>query len=378
MGIWSSVSLSSLARGVSYGMIDDAIHNLRGHVQVQMKRYKDDPVVDNSVAKLSAELSAVAASPAVHDWTWRVRVPAVVLSEREGLGVTLVGVEPKKELRLSFLAEAGIYGEFLNSEDDKGIVIGKKLAELLQTGVGKRVVIMSQDTSGEVADGGFKVKGIFDTNLESLETGFAFLGRAAAQKLLKLDRGFSEASFVLSNADDLDSFVASAKRRLPGLDVTSWSEREQFVVALVKVQGRFLVFWFAIVVVAIGFGMINTLLMAVFERIREFALLNALGMKQSSIVFQIVAESCVLLMSGIAAGNLLGAATIKYFSGGIDLANFAAGTEHIGAKSVVFPRVIPGDWLLANMLMIGLCVAASLYPAFMATRHNAAEGMRAE
>lgn len=141
-GIWSMVTLAAIMRGMIEQQVDNTINNLIGHIQVHAVGYRDDPSIDNSMPSPGASMLKVLRWEDVRAWATRVRVPAVVASERESAGVTLVGIDPKAEQGLSFIAKAVTEGRYLQSPGDQGLLLGRKLAERLETSLGKRVVLM--------------------------------------------------------------------------------------------------------------------------------------------------------------------------------------------------------------------------------------------
>jgi ABC-type antimicrobial peptide transport system permease subunit len=130
----------------------------------------------------------------------------------------------------------------------------------------------------------------------------------------------------------------------------------------------FVLVWVIVIFLALSFGLVNTLVMAVFERIREIGLMLALGMKPSTILGQIVVESFFLLVMGLVIGNLLAIASVEMLKGGIDLSGVAEGMEMFGASSVLYPELVLGDLVTANLIVIVLGLVASLSPAWRASR----------
>ncbi len=159
LGVWSMIMMSAFMRGMIEQVVDDAVNNLTGHIQVHAPAYRDDPVIENSMSLPSAKLRQALQHPAITAWAARIRVPAVIVSESESTGVTLIGIDPAKEKSLSFIGDAVKQGRYLKDTQDKGLLLGKKLAERLETKLGRRVVIMSQDKNNEIADRGYRVHG---------------------------------------------------------------------------------------------------------------------------------------------------------------------------------------------------------------------------
>lgn len=305
-------------------------------------------------------------------WGARVRVPAVVASERESAGVTLVGIEPQREKGLSFIPDAVTEGRYLAAPDDEGLLLGRKLAERLETGLGRRVVLMSQDVDNRVADRGFRVVGIFDTQPQQMEEAYVFIGRATAQQLLKMGDSVTEIAVMTTDRDRLDAPLARLRAAAgvsDSLEVEPWTAVEPLLVLTQRVTDVILIIWYVIVFAAMSFGLINTLLMAVFERTREFGLFQALGMRPTHIVGQVLVESLILLALALAIGNVAAWGTIRSLKGGIDLSAVAKGMELIGVAPVIYPAWSAGDLAAANVLVFVLGVLASLYPAWRAARH---------
>ncbi len=370
LGVWSMLGMSSFLRGMMEQQMNNAIRNLVAHIQIHAPNYRDDPMIDHSMEPPSDKLlNILNNNHVIKAWSARVRVPAVLNSERESMGVTLLGIDPQQEQGLSFIAEAVTAGRYLNGIDDKGIIIGKKLAERLETRLGKRVVLMSQDHQNEIAERGFRVVGIFDTQLENVETQFVFVSRHTAQKMLGMQNTISELAILSHDRDELDDLLNNLRAAAPRLDVQSWRIIAPMVGAMVKVFEGFLLIWYLVVFIAIAFGLVNTLLMAVFERTREIGLCQALGMKPSWIVGQVLFESLFLLAIGLIIGNLITWGTLILTADGLDFSRYAAGYEMAGINSIIYPVLGFADILIANFLIIGLGLVASFYPAWRAASY---------
>lgn len=375
LGVWSMVTLAALTRGTMEQQLTSAFANLIGHVQIHWPGYRDDPVIDHRFAEPTGALRDALAAPDIIAWAARVRVPAMVSSEQESAGITLVGIDPKREHDLSFLAKAVKEGRMLADGNDPGIVLGRKLAERLETALGRRVVILSQDSANKIADRGFRVVGIFDSEPQMIETAYVFIGLAQAQQLLRMPGAVSEIGLITPDRNHLDAVLDRLRAAAPQLDVQPWTQIEPTLKLTESVTDVILMIWYVIVFVAMSFGLVNTLLMAVFERTREFGLFQALGMPPSQILGQVLVESLFLLAVGLALGNLLAFATLAATADGIDLSAFAKGFEMIGVSPMLYPMLKFDDALSANLLVFVLGLAASLYPAWRAARYVPVEAI---
>ncbi|MDH5360408.1 MAG: FtsX-like permease family protein, partial [Gammaproteobacteria bacterium] len=338
------------------------------HVQIHHPGYRDDPAIENSMKIAQGDIHSVLQDADVKQMSIRIRLPAVIASERETGGITLVGIDPGGEQGLSFIANAITEGRYLESTGDQGIIIGKALAEKLETRLGKRIVVMSQDSGNEVADRGFRIVGIYRAELQGTELAYAFTGLETAQGMLKMGEQISEISLISHQREELDTLANRLRERFPNFEVMTWKELLPLLIAAVELYDAILIFWYLIIFIAMSFGLVNTLLMAVFERTREIGLFQALGMKPTFIILQILVESLILLLIGLAIGNLLAWLTVLSLSGGINLAAFAEGMEWVQMGSLLIPLLYMDDVITSNMLVIVLGLFASLYPAVRAAR----------
>jgi len=371
VGAWAMIFMTALMRGMVDDMVDDGIRALPGHVQIHQPGFRDDPTVAKVMAPPSGALLDALDEPDVVAWTTRVRVPAVVSSERDTRGVTLIGIDPERDRNLGFVADDVVEGTYLDGVDDDGLIVGRKLVDTLETGLGKRVVVMTQDRDNQIADRGFRIVGIFDATLDQNEEAFIFGGEATVQRLLGIGDAISEIAILGDDYRHVDGLTASlAAAAGPDLEVLPWTELDPYLGAMVGVMDGFVLVFIVVVFLALSFGLVNTLVMAVFERVREIGLMLALGMTPRSILAQIVAESVLLLVIGLVVGNLAAIATIEPLKGGIDVSIVGEGMEMWGSSSVLTPALYLKDVVMANAIVLVLGFFASLSPAWRASRYD--------
>ena len=376
VGAWAMIFMTALTRGMVDQMIDDGISVIPGHVQIHDPEYLDDPSVNNRVALSDADLDARFGDAGLIAWAGRVRVPAIVTSERESRGVTLLGIDPQAERSFSFVDYDDVNGRFLEGSDDKGVVLGAKLADTLETEVGKRVVLMSQDPDNEIADRGFRVVGLFHAEMEATEESYAFIGKHTAQEMLRIGDSVTEVVFIGDDYRDVDPLYDQVVELVDdSVRVSRWNEVDTYLGTMMGMMDGFMLIWVIVIFLALSFGLVNTLVMAVFERIREIGLMLALGMKPAMILGQIIIESMMLLGVGLVIGDLLAWATIKPLEGGIDISIVAKGMEMFGASSMLYPNLVIDDVILSNVVVMVLGFLASLSPAWRASRYEPVEAI---
>jgi ABC-type lipoprotein release transport system permease subunit len=377
LGTWAMIFMTALMRGMVSQMVADGISVLPGHVQVHHPDYRDDPSIANLIAISDEELSERFGSSADFlAWATRIRVPAVITSEYESRGVTLLGVDPLQERGLTFVDYDAVEGRFLESADDTGVVIGRKLATTLNTKVGKRIVLMSQDPENEIADRGFRVVGLFDANVQAYEEAYVFAGKTTIQKMLRVGDQVSEL-FVLG--DDFRDVEAEYNKTVELIDgraeVKRWIELDAYLGTMLSVMDGFVLVWIIVIFLALSFGLVNTLVMAVFERVREIGLMLALGMRPIYILGQIIVESLLLLAIGLAIGTVLAWAAVQPMKDGVDLSIVGEGMEMWGMSSVLYPELLLSDVILANVVVLVLGFLASLSPAWRAAQYEPIEAI---
>ncbi len=213
IGLWGMIWMTALMRGMVDQMIDDAISTLSGHIQIHAPGYLDDPSVEHTIAAVgdNPELEKLLHSPQVTAWSQRIRVPAVIRSERDVYGITLVGIDPQRERGLSFIADSVVAGHYLESVDDNHVLLGRKLVEQLETRLGRRIVLMSQDPDNNIAERGFRIGGIYDTDLQATETSYVFAGIETVRRMLKMGSGVSEISLLGHDYRNVDGLAAEVR-----------------------------------------------------------------------------------------------------------------------------------------------------------------------
>jgi ABC-type lipoprotein release transport system permease subunit len=381
VGVWAMIFMTALLRGMVDNMVTQGLKALPGHVQIHATAYLDDPSVTNNMPAADEDLLAALNSDRVIGWTSRIKVPAMISSERDNRGITLLGVDPVGEIALGFDVDDIVAGRFLQGADDGGLVIGRKLLERLETRVGKRVVVMSQDPDNAIADRGFRVVGVFKADLESREEGFVYAGRDVIQKMLGIGTDISEIAVLGHDYREPESLVASIRSAAvadgeeSAVEVLSWMEINGYLSTMMRVMDGFVLVWMVVIFLALSFGLVNTLMMAVFERVREIGLMRALGMRPSGIVYQVLIESLMLLMLGLLAGNLLAIGTTIWLQDGIDVSAVSEGLEMMGVSSVMYPVLQWPDLVLANVVVIVLGIITSLLPAWRAAQFRPVEAL---
>ena len=363
---------NTLIRGFQANMKDAAVSNLTGHIKIHQPGYRDDPTIAKSF-ELAKDFQPDVPEEQLLGWAPRIRVPAVIMSERETRGIQLVGVNPEAE-RISFLGTAAIAGDSLQNIDDGGVLIGAELARQLETKVGRRLVINTQGADGLARERGFRIVGTYDTESTALEKIYVFAGLATIQRLLD-SNGVTEVSVRLQEEPRTWTIKDQLIDFFVGLEVLDWRELNPQAAVMDMAANTAVFVWFALMMSALIFGLMNTLITSVMERVKEFGLLRALGMRNSLVVCQVVVESTIIMAIGVSIGVVLGYLVFLSLADGLDLSAFAEGMAGFGG-SVLVPVLIPDDVFLVAAMSLLLGLLASLYPAWRAVQVQPLNAMR--
>jgi len=372
-GLWSVLIFATLLSAWSRSCRDTTLKLIVGQAEIHAAGYLDDPTAAHSFA-LPAGLQGLLRSPVVAAYSKRVRLSAIVQSEYKTLPITLVGVNPEAERKLSVLPQQVLRGRYLSGPNDRGIFLGRDLLRRLKSRVGKRVVLLLQNKEGAKVEAAFAVIGEFSAP-EGVEAEFGFSGIRTVQVMAKLDGRISEVAFNVNDDASLSPLLTSMRKRAPTLDIQSWASLTPLAYAISVFFDEFAIMWLWLMFVLMAIGIVNTQLMAVLERRREFGLLQAIGMRAQLVLFEVAIESTILIGLGVGVGVLLSVASVAAFHNGLDLGFLGPGAELVGAGRVLYPTVDPLKFAIYSLVIWVLSVAATLWPARRASHVRPVEAM---
>jgi ABC-type lipoprotein release transport system permease subunit len=376
IAVCAMLFMVAMTRGFMQGILDSGINNLPGHIQAHAKSYLDDPSIDHRFTLTSEALQDGLTDANIERWSQRIKVPAVVQSEYASQGVTLLGIEPEREPQDQRLGYKIVAGHDLSS-DSTGILIGAKLADKLETELGKRIVLMTQSAEGTLAERGFRIVGIYQTTFVAREEGEVYLALEQSQTLLGATDQISELAIFASDNSDLQHLQISLQTALGShVEVLRWDQIDEYLGASVKTMSGFVFIIVAVVFLTLSFALVNTLIMAIFERTPEIGLLLALGLKPKSVVAALTLESMVMIGLGLILGNVFAQFILLGFKDGVDLSSVAEGLAMAGASPYLSAQVSVSDWLTTNVLVVLLGLLTSWWPARRAARLDPIEALQ--
>ena len=354
---------NSLIRGWQVDMLETAVSGLSGHIKMQAPGFADDPSLQRA---FSASTNVVLDGQLpVAGIAKRINLPAVISSERETRGVAMIGIDPADE-GISLYRDFEIAGETLSGPEDGRLLIGKALAETLQTKIGRRVVMIVEGADGKSRERGYRIAGVFDSPTNWPEEALVFTGLQALQDTLAtvgLTNPITELSVVLDSDEDRPMAAEKLRDQHPQLVVKDWRQMQPQIAEIVDVVDATMVIWFILIMSALTFGLVNTLIATVMQRTQELGMLRALGMNKQLLLIQVVMECVGIMVVGVIAGLILGVLLVFGLGEGIDLSAFSESVEAFGMSTFLKPVLTVEDLLLFGGLSMLVGLFASFFPA---------------
>ena len=372
----------NLAAGVYVRMIDDGVRAGSGHLAVYRHGYLENR--EEALSYAPGDLPAlVRALPGVLMVLPRLYLPALAQSSHDSRGILLIGVDPAVERTVNPFLKELPEGGMLRESDSRDAVIGKRLLDDLRLAVGRKLVVTAQHRDGTLHSELLRVRGVVDTGIADIDGSLLMVGQERAAMLAGMPGEIHELAVILEQAGDerrLAPILADLAARRPELVAVNWETAMPNLANAIKLDYASQKFIFVISLLIVTIGVVNTLLMSVMERLREFGIVLALGSSPARLRRLVLIEALLLGITAALVGCLLGSLATWYLvEVGIDLQSFIPETLEFGG--VVFDPVLRATWDLAWMArialyVVGLTVAAALYPAIKAGRVTPSEAMR--
>jgi ABC-type lipoprotein release transport system permease subunit len=371
--------------GMMAGMLGEATEQLDhtglGHVEITAPGWRVQRKLGASLAA-PAQLAAALDLPVGAEVGWRVVGRGLISSARGSEGVELEGVDWAREARLASYVRDLRVGARPAEGDDRGLLIGEKLAERLGAKVGSKLRVIVQRADGEIGVELYRVRGVFHSMSPAISRGRVLVSAAAARELLGVRDVAHQLVVQLDRAADADPLAARWRAHLgPGYEVKSYGELLPQLRRIEELGN--LVIWLAALFVygLVGLGILNTMLMSVLERTREFGVLRAIGTRPGRVVAQVLAESFWIATVSGALGLAAGLALTWYGSRhslvNIGGASGGEALEYAGTvlRSAVKTRFSPLAALEAASLVYVMALVTALYPAWKVARLSPAEAL---
>ena len=378
--------LSSVSIGWQYGAYYDVIDmftgSRTGHIQVHAEGYLDDPTLYRTIDAVDLVIESIERVRGVEASTERVYSAALVQVDEQSSGSMIIGFDPARESSATGFGNQIIEGRMMAAEPSGEMVIGDGLAVVLEAGVGDRLVLLSQASNGSIANEAYEIVGISDSGDPQTDRASCYMHIDDARQLFLLEGRAHEIAVISSSLSDVGSTTERVREALEGmtspaqsLDVEPWQEfaREFYEAMQADVRGMWIML--GVIMIVVGVGVLNTVLMSVLERRREYGVLRAIGTRPFLIVGLVLSETAIMAAMSIAIALPVSMLTL-HILGEVGLRMPVAveygGVQFTHMRAMITPASlwVPAVTVFATAVLVGLA------PALKAARTRPAVSMR--
>lgn len=377
IGLFAGMFVLGLYQGMMRERVRTVIDTEVAHLQIHHPQFKEDydPIftLDENLIKLGLKQTEGIKALAIRSVT-----QGMLATTTGSSGVQINGIEPKEENEVSLLKGKIQEGEELDPTKKNGILIGKKLAEKMKLKIGSKLVLTFTDKESNVTAGAFRVSGIFQTINTPLDERNVFVNRATLNSYLGIENTGHEVAILLERDEDLENVKKSLLGKFPDYSIKTWKENSPETDLMVSTINQYSSIIIGIIMIALAFGIINTMLMSVIERTREIGMLTALGMNHRKVFVLILSETVILTIIGVPIGILLSWFSIQYFSKvGIDISSFSEqAMSSFGFTSMIYPEFPSANLLMIMIIVISTALISAIFPSLKAIKLQPADALR--
>jgi ABC-type lipoprotein release transport system permease subunit len=378
LGLTLMLFFDGLVGGAKQAIYGNVVRLQGGNVQIHAPGYREKAsqmplyVLEDADAAVQVAL----AQPQVVAAARRIKTSGMV-STREGtMPVVITGIDPEREAAVSLVAENLTQGRYLEAADEDVLLIGKGLARELAASVGDRITLVGRATHRQMRRRTMTVVGIYDLGMEVVEKGAVYVSLREAQTLFDLRNGATEVAVYLERIGQEPAVVEALQASLRGYEVDAWDTLDPTVRDGLEINDQMMGFFGFVILLIAGVGILNLMLMAVFERTREIGILAAMGMKRRETVVLFLMEGMLIGLLGALVGSLLGG-LVNVYMGRVGMPwtarDYSDLTAMMGER--IYFRLAP-EKVFGRALAASIIAAlASLYPAWRASRREPAEAL---
>jgi putative ABC transport system permease protein len=378
LGLVFLVFMDGSIAGFQQAIFGNAVRLQGGNVQVHAPGYGEKakrlpllPLMDaEAVVRAARGQSQVMAA------SQRINTGGFVSSREATMPVMITGIEPELEAPVGLLAGNISQGSYLTAGDEDLILIGQAMATRLKVAVGDRITLLGRATHEQMRRRTMTVVGIYDLGLPEAEKQMVYISLGEAQTLFGLRDQATEVVVALQSVGQEKAVTAALQAALPGYEVASWQELNPEMNQSLQVDKQVMGIFGLVVLLIAGVGILNLMLMAVFERTREIGLLAAMGLKRHEILVLFLLEGVLIGLLGSLVGGVLGGLVVSAVGQtgiGLSIAEMGEMMALLGDRLYPMLRI---DLLLGRALTVAVIAAlASLYPAWQASKREPAEAL---
>jgi putative ABC transport system permease protein len=368
-----------LIDGFNQAIYGNAIRVLGGNIQIHAAGYREkvdsNPLIP--LANDAAVVKAALSQPNVLAAARRIQTGGLISNREGAFSISIIGIEPDVEKPVSLIYEHVSAGRWLSADDQDVILIGKGLADAMNVKVGDRLTMVGSDIHKQNRQRTMTVGGIYDIGISTIEKQTVYISLGEAQDLFGLRGQSTEVDITLKKLGQEAPVIAALTPMLPGYEVESWIKNYPEFTSTISQKSAVMNVFSVIIVLIAGIGILNLLLMAIYERTREIGLLGAMGLKPRQIAALFVLEGTMIgvvgAIVGVALGLMLNGAFGKV---GMDYSQFANMADYMALISGrVYPSLGLNNLLNRVLTVVIISTLAAWIPAREASRREPAEAL---
>ncbi len=379
----SFIWMYAFFKGFSVKLVDDTIASGIGHVQVHADGFNKNPTTDKYIASPGPIIEEINETEETLYVAPRVKFNGIAQTPYNAIGCTVLGIDPSREKDISVFDECIIEGDWLEEGAEAyGVIIGYKMADNMEAELGDLVAVIAQDADGDISAEAFELVGIIKTGNPEIDNAQVLLPIGEAQRLIGYDDQISEIVIVAERPEAVDPLKTAVSAIVPeeGFEVLTWYEVSKMAYEYYNIMMGTFFFIMLLFIVLASFGVMNTVLNSILERVKEFGLLKALGVRPRQIIGLILLEGLALSQLGLVLGLVVGwLITFPFTLTGINVAFWSDAMGLIGSLDPVLPMVMDvWAFLFAAIIVAATGFLSAIYPAFKAARIKPVIAMRQE
>ncbi len=381
VGLMGGIFSAAIRLGAENQRFRESVENQISHIQIHHPQFIANPEARYRIPdgfKLSDELMQ---HPEIKIASPRTVFDGMAATANLNTGVRIKGIDPDTEAQTTYLDELIVEGTYFTEEGRlPSVIIGRTLADDLKSGVGSRIVLTFQDVESEIVSASFRIEGLYSVTSKRFEERMVFVNASDINGLVADEEAVTEIAIVLYDPDKYRTVANELRESYSGLDIRHWADIDPSLFYALEFLERNLVFLVGIIILGVSFGLLNTILMSVLERVRELGVLMAVGMKKAKVFGMVVIETTMVSVIGGVLGLISSYGLVEYLHRrGVNLAGFGGdGLEAYGFASIVYPEVEPVFYFKIALLVVAFAIIAAMYPAWKAIRLVPAEAVRQE
>lgn len=368
LGLFAGIFVLAIYKGMMNSRIQTVIEDEVSHLQIHNPLFKNDYEPVYTLRNSKQLLQKLRAVPGVKEVAERSIVQGMLATGTGSNGVEIKGIIPSKEMIVSRLDKKIISGSFFGTGKKNELLIGKKLADKMKLNLNKKVVLTFTDKDNNVVSAAFRISGIYQTSNSPMDERIVYVKAQELNALLNTGEDYHEFAILLTNDNDVEIVKQQLEKEYPNLLIETWKELSPETELSITTVNQFSIIIIVIIMLALAFGIINTMLMAVLERTHETGIMLALGMNKQKLFLMILLETVFLTTSGVPVGLLLSWLIIVYVGKyGIDISSFAkAAMEQFGYGSIIYPQFPEHQLFTVLLVVIITALISGVFPAFKA------------